>query len=48
MLNYLIMYSLSEREAVNMHKTVFTLARLKIVPTIKNLIGRCLLYDSEM
>ena len=40
MLNYPVMYTLSEREreAVNMHGTVFTLARFKIVPTIKNLI----------
>ena len=29
-------------------KKVFTLARLKIVSTIKNLICRCLLYDYEM
>ena len=43
------MYSLSEREgtAVNM-QTVFTLAELKIVTTIKNLICTCLLYDCEM
>ena len=35
MLNYPVMDSLSEREraAVNMQGTVFTLARLKIVPT---------------
>ena len=34
MLNYPVMYSLSEREraAVNMQGTVFNLARLKIVP----------------
>ena len=30
---------------VNMQVTVFTLVRLKIVPTIKNLICRCLLYN---
>ena len=30
-----------EREAVNMIGTVLTLARLKVVPTIKNLICRC-------
>ena len=48
--NYPVMYSLSERErvAVNMQGTVFTLARLKIVPTIKNLICRCLVYDCEI
>ena len=42
MFNYPVMYSLSEREraAVNMQGTVFTLARLKIVPTIKNLSCR--------
>ena len=34
--------------AVNIHGIVFTLARLKIVPTIKNLICRCLLYDYKM
>ena len=37
-----------EREAINMQGTVFTLARLKIVPTTKNLICRCHLYDCEM
>ena len=37
-LNYPVMYSLSERVAVNRLRTVFTLTRLKIVPTIKNLI----------
>ena len=67
MLDYPVMYSLSERERergrgggreggregerererVNMQGTVFTLARLKTVPTIKNLICRCLLYDCE-
>ena len=31
-----------------MQGTVFTLARLKIVPTIKNLICRCLTFDCEM
>ena len=31
-----------------MQGTVFTLGRLKIVPTIKNLICRCLLCDCEM
>ena len=38
MLNYPVMYSLSERVAVNIQGTVITLARLKIVPPIKNLI----------
>ena len=40
MLNYLVIYSLYERErvSVNMQGTVLILARLKIVPTIKNLI----------
>ena len=33
------------RAAVNMQGTVFTFTRLKIVPTIKNLICRCLIYD---
>ena len=35
MLNYPVMYSLSEREraAVHIQGTVFTLARLKIVPS---------------
>ena len=37
-----------ERAAANMQGTVFTLARLKMVPTIKNLICRCLLYDCEI
>ena len=39
MLHYLVIYSMSERErmAVNMQETVSILARLKIVPTIKNL-----------
>ena len=36
------------RVAVNMQGTVFTIARLIIVPTIMNLICRCHLYDSEM
>ena len=36
--NYPVMYSLSEKAAVNMQGTVFTLVGLKIVPTIKNLI----------
>ena len=37
MLNYPAVYSLSEKEraAAQMQGTVFTLARLKIVPTIK-------------
>ena len=50
MLNYPVTYSLFEREKVviNMQGTVINLARLKIVPTIKNLICRCLLYDCEM
>ena len=45
--NYPVMYSLSEREraAVNIQGTVFTLAGLKIVPTIKNLMCRYLLYN---
>ena len=40
MLNYPVMYSLSERERERQKacKELFTLARLKIVPTIKNLI----------
>ena len=39
MLNYQTINSLSERERAAAHKqeTVFTLARLKIVPTINNL-----------
>ena len=37
-----------ERAAVNKQGTVFTLARLKIFPTIKNLICKCLLFDCEM
>ena len=37
-----------DRAAVNMQRTVFTLAGLKIVPTIKNVICRCLLYSFEM
>ena len=39
MLNYPDVYSLSEgeREAAHMQETVFTSARFKIVPTIKNL-----------
>ena len=39
MLNYPAVYSLSEKQrvAVNMQGIVFTLTRLKIVPTIKNL-----------
>ena len=37
MLNYLVVYSLSERESSSkMLGTMFTLARLKIVSTIKN------------
>ena len=39
---------LRERVAVNMQVTVFNLARLKIVSTVKNLICRCYLYDYEM
>ena len=37
-------HCLKEREAAHMQRTVFTLARLKIVPTIKNLYyiqGQC-------
>ena len=34
--------------AIREKEQVFTLARLKIVPTIKNMICRCLLYDCEM
>ena len=56
MLNYPIIYSLSEREsggkharkAVTMQGNVSTLVRLKIVPAIKNLIYSCHLYDCEM
>ncbi len=33
MLNYRVIYSLSEREWQNMQATVFTLAKLKIVPS---------------
>ena len=40
--------AIRDRAAVNLQGTVFTLAGLKIVPTIKNFICRCLLYDSEM
>ncbi len=36
------------RVAVNMQETVLTIARLKIVPTIKNLICSCLIYDCKM
>ena len=35
--NYQVIYSLSERVAVNMQGTVFTTERLKIVLTIDNL-----------
>ena len=50
MLHYPIMYSLSKRKraTVNMQGTGITIARLKIVPTMKNLICRCLLNDCEM
>ena len=43
-------YSLSEREraAVCMQGTVFTLARLKIVPTIKNLYHIQCQYVDEL
>ena len=34
--------------AINMQGTVIALARLKIVPTIKNLICRYLVYDCGM
>ena len=40
--------AIRERAAVNMQGTVFTLARLKIVSTMKNLICRCLLYYCEI
>ena len=40
MLNYPVMYLVSEREriSVNMLGIVFTLARLKIIVTIKNML----------
>ena len=41
-------YALAERVTVNMQGTGFTIARLKIVPTIKKLISRCLHYDRKM
>ena len=46
MLNYPVMNSLSEREreTINKQGTGFNLARLTIVPTIKNLICRCLIF----
>ena len=33
-----------ERAVVDMIGTVFTLVQLKIIPTIRNLICRCLIY----
>ena len=40
MLNYPVMYLVSEREriSINMLGIVFTLARLKIIVTIKNML----------
>ena len=40
--------AIRERMAINMQGTVFTLTRLKIVLTIKNLNCICLLYNCEM
>ena len=39
---------LRNRAAVNMQGTVITLAKLKIIPTIKSFIYRCPLYDYGM
>ena len=46
MLNHLIMYSLSEKVVVNMQENVFTLEKLKMIPTIKNLIFMTVRYDA--
>ena len=43
MLNYPVLYSLSERVAVNIQGIGFTIERLKMIPTIKNLICRCIM-----
>ena len=49
MLSYPVMYSVFEGESDSKHaRKCAYLSRLKIVPTFKNLICRCLLYDCEI